>query len=167
MIDSKPSKSARKRKYAELQLLGEKLVELTDSQLCDIVDEPRLVDAVREARSMNSHGARRRQNQLIGKIMRDIDADPIQRALELLGRQSQRDNQVFREAERWRDRLLAEGSTGLAEFRVLVGDDCEAMEIHLRDFSSTGRDAARKTASRQIFREIHAKLLARMQSRSL
>jgi ribosome-associated protein len=166
-MESKPSKSARKREFAELQLLGEKLVELTDSQLLDIVDDQRLVDAVRDARSMNSHGARRRQNQLIGKIMRDIDAEPIQRALDSLGRRSQLDNQVFREAERWRDRLLAEGSAAIAEFRVLAGDNCETMEKHLRDFTSSSRDAVRKTASRQIFRQIHAKLLARMRSRSL
>lgn len=167
MTESKPSKSARKRQFVELQTLGEKLVELTDAQLLGMVDDQRLIDAVRQARSMKSHGARRRQNQLIGKIMRDIDADPIQRALEALGRQSHLDNRVFREAERWRDRLLVEGSAALAEFRVLAGDDCETLEKHLRDFSAASRDAARKTASRQIFREIHAKLLARMQNRSL
>lgn len=167
MTESKPSKSARKRQYAELQTLGEKLAELTDTQLLDIIDDQRLIEAVRQARSMKSHGARRRQNQLIGKIMRDIDAEPIQHALDSLGRQSQLDNKVFKEAERWRDRLLAEGPAAIAEFRVLAGDDCEIIEKQLREFASSQRDAARKTIYRQIFREIHAKLLAKMQSRSV
>jgi ribosome-associated protein len=167
VTDSKPSKSARKREFAELQLLGEKLVELTDGQLLDMVDDQRLVDAVRQARSMNSHSARRRQNQLIGKIMRDIDAEPIQRALESLNRQPQLDNQVFRQAERWRDRLLGEGSAAIAEFRVLAGNDCDALQKHLRDYASSNRDAARKTAARQLFREVHAKLQAKMQRRGL
>ena len=167
MTESKPSKSARKRQYAELQILGEKLLELSDGQLLDIVDDQRLVEAVRQARSMKSHGARRRQNQLIGKIMRDIDAEPIQHAIDLLGRRSQQDNQVFRESERWRDRLLVEGPAALEEFRVFAAGDCEAIEEHLRDFASTHRDAARKSASRQIFREIHRILLAKMQNRVL
>lgn len=167
MTDAKPSKSALKRQYAELQLLGERLIELTDAQLIDIVNDQRLVEEVRLARSINSHGARRRQNQLIGKIMRDIDAEPIRTAIDALGRQSQLDNRVFREAERWRDRFLAEGATAIAEFRVQAEGDSETLEMHLRDYTSATGDTAKKTAYRQIFREIHVKLLAKMQSRSL
>jgi ribosome-associated protein len=165
--DSKPSKSARKRLFTDLQQLGERLIELTDSQLIEIVDEQRLVDVVREAREINSHGAMRRQKQLIGKIMRDIDAEPIRSAIDALGRQSQLDNQVFREAERWRDRMIAEGSAAIEEFRALVGDDSEALERHLRDYATAGSETTRKTAFRQIFREIYAKLPAKMQKRGL
>jgi ribosome-associated protein len=109
----------------------------------------------------------RRQKQLIGKIMRDIDAEPIRSAIDALGRQSQLDNQVFREAERWRDRMIAEGSAAIEEFRALVGDDSEALERHLRDYATAGSETTRKTAFRQIFREIYAKLPAKMQKRGL
>jgi ribosome-associated protein len=109
----------------------------------------------------------RRQKQLIGKIMREIDAAPIQRAIDALGRQSQLGNQVFREGERWRERMIAEGSAAVAEFRALCGDDCEALQRHLRDHATAGSETTRKTAYRQIFREIHAKLPAKMQKRSL
>ncbi|MEQ9563912.1 MAG: ribosome biogenesis factor YjgA, partial [Woeseiaceae bacterium] len=165
MNDSKPSKSARKRQFADLQQLGERLIELTDSQLTDIVKEQGLVDAVREARDIQSHGAMRRQKQLIGKIMRDIDAAPIRTAMEALGRQSQLENRSFKEAERWRDRMIAEGSPAIEEFRVLCDDDGESLERLLRDHRTAGTETTRKTAYRQIFREIHARLPAKVQKR--
>jgi ribosome-associated protein len=162
--DSKPSKSARKRQFAELQELGELLVGLTDAKLVEIVAEPRLVEAVRHARSINAHGALRRQKQLIGKIMRDIDADPIRRAIDALDQRSQQDSRVFRDAERWRDRLCAEGAAAIVEFRALTGKDCEALAKRLQEHAAASRQTVRKTAYRQIFREIHKELLAKMQN---
>jgi ribosome-associated protein len=105
VTESKPSKSALKRQFTELQVLGESLIELTDAQLTAIVADPKLIDAVRLARSTNSHGALRRQKQLIGKLMRGIDAEPVRIAIDALNRRPQADKRVFREAEAWRDRL--------------------------------------------------------------
>jgi ribosomal 50S subunit-associated protein YjgA (DUF615 family) len=96
--------------------------------------------------------------------MRDIDADPIRRAIDALGQRSQQDSRVFRDAERWRDRLCAEGAAAIVEFRALTGKDCEALAKRLQEHAAASRQTVRKTAYRQIFREIHKELLAKMQN---
>jgi ribosome-associated protein len=84
--ESKPSKSARKREYLALQKLGEDLVTLRESELLSIPLDEDLLEAVREARRIKAHGALRRQKQYIGKLMRHVDPEPINAALERLRR---------------------------------------------------------------------------------
>ena len=86
MTDSKPSKSARKREYLALQKLGEELLTLRESELLDIALDEDLLEAVLEARQIRSHGALRRQKQYIGKLMRQIDPEPLRAALARLRR---------------------------------------------------------------------------------
>jgi len=80
-MQTKPSKSARKRAHHALQALGERLVSLTDEQLAALPLDDALRDAVLLARRTRSHGALRRQRQLIGKLMTRADADTIREAL--------------------------------------------------------------------------------------
>ena len=80
MNQPKPSKTAKKREYLELQDLGVQLTTLTDEQLESIHIDEDLLRAVREARRMTSHGALRRQRQLIGKLMRQTDPSPLRSA---------------------------------------------------------------------------------------
>ncbi len=164
MTESKPSKSALKRQFTELQVLGESLIELTDTQLTAIVADPKLIDAVRLARSTNSHGALRRQKQLIGKLMRGIDAEPIRIAIDALNRRPQADKRVFREAEAWRDRLCSDAKDSLAEFRTHTGSSSPVLQQLVADHAGTTLEAARKALARQIFREVHKELSAKMQS---
>lgn len=77
MTDAKPSKSAKKRQYHALQDVGERLIELTDEQLGQIDTDEQLIEQVKIAKKMSAHGALRRQKQLIGKLMRNIDSAPI------------------------------------------------------------------------------------------
>lgn len=83
--EPRPSKSARKRHMTALQELGEALTLLSDRQLAAVpLDDERLSLAVREARRIRQHGAKRRHLQYIGKLMRDIDATPIAEAVDKL-----------------------------------------------------------------------------------
>lgn len=86
MTESKPSKSARKREYLALQKLGEELLTVREPDLLGIELEDELLEAVLEARRIKSHGALRRQKQYIGKLMRQIDPQPIRAALARLRR---------------------------------------------------------------------------------
>lgn len=80
-----PSKSARKRQMTALQSLGEALTTLSDRQLQKIpLDDERLALAVREARGIRQHSARRRQLQYIGKLMRNVDVAPVAEAFAAL-----------------------------------------------------------------------------------
>jgi ribosome-associated protein len=79
-----PSKSQRKREASALQNLGEKLVTLTPAQLHRMPLPEALRDAVLAAQNIIGRSAGRRQRQLIGKLMRQIDPDPIRAALDRL-----------------------------------------------------------------------------------
>lgn len=84
MTDLKPSKSARKREFLALQKLGEELIALHESDLQEMGLDEELLEAVLDARQIKSHGALRRQKQYIGKIMRQIDPEPIRAAMKRL-----------------------------------------------------------------------------------
>jgi ribosome-associated protein len=66
-------RSARKRASHELTKLGEELVALRPEQVAALALPERLEDAVVEARRLTSFGAKRRQTQYIGKLMRQLD----------------------------------------------------------------------------------------------
>jgi ribosome-associated protein len=84
--DTKPSKSARKREYLALQKLGEELITIRESDLQSMPLDEDLLEAIMETRRIKSHGALRRQKQYIGKLMRHVDPEPINAALERLRR---------------------------------------------------------------------------------
>jgi ribosome-associated protein len=103
---SPPSKSQRKRDMTALQALGERLVELDPRQLAALDLPERLADAVTLARGVTRHEARRRQMQFIGRLMREVDAEPIEAALARLARGPAQEKARFAALERWRTRLL-------------------------------------------------------------
>jgi len=78
------SKSQRKRESTALQVMGAQLVKLSGDQLARIAMPESLREAIVECRRLTKHEAIRRQMQYIGKIMRDIDADPIMEQLNAL-----------------------------------------------------------------------------------
>ena len=79
-----PSKSSRKREAHALQKLGEQLVQMRAAELALLPLPETLRDAIDEARRLTSRGALARQRQYIGKLMRDIDVEPIVAALAAL-----------------------------------------------------------------------------------
>ena len=79
--DERPSKSARKRAAHAAQALGERLIALKESDLAKLPLPDVLADAIREAKRIKARGGLARQRQYIGKLMRDIDLEPIEAAL--------------------------------------------------------------------------------------
>lgn len=162
MSVSKPSKSARKREYLALQSLGEKLIGLNADQLANIPLDERLLDAVMRAKSMKAHGALRRQKLLIGKLMRDIDPEPIRAALEEIGRDERLARDLFRDSERWRDRIAAEGADGLSEFFGLIGSENRDLQEQSRAHDAATDDRTRRLIRRRIFSEVHRELARKL-----
>jgi ribosome-associated protein len=109
------SKSARKREAASLQELGVKLSALPDQEIKALDLPDSLFVALRDLRRLPSHGAQIRQRQYIGKLMRDIDPEPV--LAKLAERKQRHDVEIrhFQQIERWRDRLLSEPATAVAE----------------------------------------------------
>ncbi len=160
MTDSKPSKSERKRSQALLQDLGEQLIGLHDDLLDGLTLDERLRTAIREARRMTSNEARRRQKQFIGKLMRDVDAEPINTLFAKRKADDRRHKRVFANAERWRDRLLKEGREASRVFEAETGHVDPELANLLDELDRCHSDRTESTLRRKLFRRIHETLAA-------
>ena len=107
-LRERPSKTRRKQESHDLQSLGEALLELPDDHLATLGLGESLVDAIRTGRRIKSHEARRRQMQLIGKLMRSADVEPIRQAVADMQLGRARDSLALHQAERWRAELIAD-----------------------------------------------------------
>ena len=155
MPNNKPSKNARKREQQALVKLGEQLVALKDSELVTIELSEELLRAIRAAAGMKSHGALRRQKLLIGKLMRQADAEQIRITLTALGASDRREKKLFAGAERWRDKLINDDKQALVDFETHIGaSDAELRQL-LDDLKMAVNDKTEKTLKRQVFRRIH------------
>jgi ribosome-associated protein len=151
-----PSKSSRKRAAHAAQDLGAELISMRDSDL-DALNLPEiLVDAVREARRITSRGGLARQRQYIGKLMRDVDPEPIRAYLASLNTISARDAERFKRVEGWRERLIVEGAPALEElerWRPGLDRDEWARRVSAAR-EERARTAATGVAGRELFRAL-------------
>ena len=103
------SKTKRKQAMDELQDLGEELVTLSTDRIKKINIPEDLRDAVRAAQRMTRHDeARRRQMQYIGKLMRNVEVEPIRDALALVRGESASETAKLHRLEQLRSTLLAD-----------------------------------------------------------
>lgn len=79
--EGRPSKSERKRASHLLQTLGDEVAALPASRLNALTLPDNLREAIRELHRTKSHEGRRRQLQFIGKLMRQVDPEPLQEAV--------------------------------------------------------------------------------------
>ncbi|HEC19392.1 MAG TPA: DUF615 domain-containing protein [Gammaproteobacteria bacterium] len=114
-IEEEKSKSQIKREMHALQDLGKELVNLPKEQFERIELPEELHDAIIEARRIHQHGAHKRQLQYIGKLMRGVDADALREQVDTITGHSRQAVAALHHIERWRDRLLHDGDTALAE----------------------------------------------------
>jgi ribosome-associated protein len=163
VAQTKPSKTARKREYLLLQELGERLVGFTAGELQELPLDERLREAVLAASTMTAKGALRRQKQLIGKLMRDADADAIRRALDARCADDRMAKRAFAEAERWRDRIVSEGQPAIVEYQQATGATVETLGELVTELQRTANEHVAKTIRRRIFQNVHGALLARAQ----
>jgi ribosome-associated protein len=146
------SKTQRKNEMLELQALGAALVELSDAQLDQFTLEPRLREAVDEAKRIKSHGAKKRQIQYIGRLMRDVDAEPIRAALAALEGGSAQATARHRRLEAWRERLMVDDEA-LTEFAAEhPGADLQALRTLIRNARKEAKEQKPPRAYRELFR---------------
>jgi ribosome-associated protein len=106
--DLAPSKTRRKAAMHALQDLGEAMVRLSPARLSALALPERLSDAIAEARHITRWEARRRQMQFIGRLMRDVDPEPIQAQLDQWSGGPSAEKARIANVERWRTRLMGE-----------------------------------------------------------
>ena len=114
MDDERISRTQKKKDARALQKLGEELVGLSAEQMAGIDLPEELRNAVNAALKMKAHGARRRQLRRIGRLMRGVDPEPIQNALENIHQGDHKKKMAFKKIEKWRDELK-QGNQALIE----------------------------------------------------
>ncbi len=149
-----PSKSEVKRQMLALQALGEELTGLSDRQLAELpIGDERLLGAIRETRNIRSKNALRRHLQFVGKLMRDVDPDPIRSALDAMKRPARQQTATFHELEQLRDAVLAAGAGGadLVLQRWPEADRQQLRQLILQHQRESQRNRP-PAASRKLFR---------------
>jgi ribosome-associated protein len=156
-LPDEDSKTQRKKQMLALQDIGKILVELPAPQLAKIPLEHPLSGAIAEARRLKSHEAKRRQLQYIGKLMRNVDVEPITQALNKVQLKGQLNKAKFHQVERWRDKLIAEGDTIVQEF---VKQFPKTNSQHLRQLIRKSQQDAKTEkntgADTALFRYLHS-----------
>ncbi|NNC97606.1 MAG: DUF615 domain-containing protein [Gammaproteobacteria bacterium] len=116
--DDAPSKSALKRDSTAKQKIGETLATLSASRL-EQLDLPAtlhraLLDLKRlMAKGSRAHGGMKRQKQYVGKLMRQIDVEPLETKLREWAAETMASKELSHQIEQWRDRLIHEGTAAI------------------------------------------------------
>lgn len=151
-FEARPSKSQRKRDSLALQDLGVELVGLAAGQLARIELPAPLRAAVRDAQGISSNGAKRRQMQYIGRLMRAADAAPIRAALAAIQGVSAAAKAREQRLERLRQALL-ETEDGLADIaRAFPAADLRQLRQLRRNALKEQAQGKPSRAFREIFR---------------
>lgn len=158
--DEQPiSKTRRKQQMHALQALGERIVKLPAPQLARLVLPEDLRSAVDEARRIKHHEGLRRQMQYIGKLMRSLDAEAIERQLAVDDERHNQAVHLMHRAEHWRDGLL-DGSLSLTDFidqnPAAATRGLPALVAQARREKSANRPPRQQ---RQLYRLLHELLL--------
>ena len=145
------SKSEIKRDAEDLKQLGEKLVNLTKTNLTKVPLDDSLKDAIELAQRLQKE-ARRRQLQYIGKLLRSIDAEPIREALEKIENKHNQQQAMLHKLEILRDELVAKGDTALTD---LLNEHPSADRQQLRNLIRAAQKEKEQNKPSKAYREIY------------
>ena len=153
------SKTDLKRESAELQALGEALLNLRGNPFDALPLDDKLRDAIVEARRITNFEGKRRQMQFIGKLMRKQTPevlDAVRAALDAQDRPNEQATAALHEAEAWRDRLIADDDALGAWIETHPGTDAQQLRALVRQARKDHKTGAPGEAPRQgrAYREI-------------
>jgi ribosome-associated protein len=159
--EGRPSKSQLKRDSEAMQDLGIELTELSRAQLREFALPEELLQAVLAAQTITSHSALKRQRKFIGKLLRDIDPEPIQQQLARLKNTSAEAIHELHLIERWRDRLLTGGDQDINAFlESYPGADRQKLRQLVRDAHRERQAAAPPRSARLLFKALRESIAA-------
>jgi len=145
------SKSEIKRDAEELKRLGVELVELGKNALEKMPLDDDLRAAIELAQKIKKEG-RRRQLQLVGKMMRSRDVEPIRQALDKLKNRHNQQVSLFHKLEALRDRLVDEGDEAISEvLRLYPEADRQQLRVLIRNAQKEKAANKPPKSYRQIF----------------
>ena len=145
------SKSEIKRDAEELKRLGSELVELSKNSLDKIPLDEDLRAAIELAKKIKKEGYRR-QIQLIGKMLRSRDEEPIRLALDKLKNRHNQQVALFHKLEMLRDRLIEQGDEAIPDVLTLYPHaDRQQLRSMIRNAQKEKASEKPPKSSRQIF----------------
>ena len=149
----RPNKTQIKKNMAVLFALSEEISELSATQLKFLELPENIYKAVVEVSGMPHKGARKRLLKFITGQLHKVDVEPI---LEKLARMKNKSADAVREhhiAERWRDKLIAEGNEGLTELlNEQPHADRQLLRQLLRNAQKEAEAAKPPKSSRLLYR---------------
>ena len=151
----RPSKSQRKREMTALQDLGESLLRLTAAELARVDLPEALREAIGEMARIGSHEARRRHRQYIGKLMRQVDPEPLRAAIEDATGESKQAVALMHRCERLRDALLADDAALEAVLAELPDADVQQLRATIRATRREHSEGRPPRHARQLYRWLH------------
>lgn len=153
-----PSRSDQRRAALEVFELGEILVALSAAQLAKLPIPDDLLPHIRDTQRIPSHIARKRQLAFLAKQMRredDATLEAIRDALDAGGAAARQETATLHRVEAWRERLLAEGDTALAQLLDLHPDaDSQGLRQLVRNTLEERKRNKPPRAYRELFREL-------------
>jgi len=150
--DEPVSKTRRKREMTELQSLGAALAGLPESQLDQMQLEAKLRQALADAKRITSHEAKRRQIQYIGRLMREVDPEPIRAQLAAVEGRSAQASAAHRRLEAWRERLLADDGALTVFASEHPRADLQEIRSLIRSARKEQKEGKPPRAYRELFR---------------
>jgi ribosome-associated protein len=155
--DLEKSRTRLKKEAIARQKMGEKLVLLSDDQLNRMNLPAALLEAIQSVRTITSHGARRRQMQYVGVLMRRVDAKPIEQALTAIDQGDYQRAKAFHRIEAWRDQLVGGNDEVIHEIINLYPDaDRQRLWQLVRSARKAVQNNAPRKSARHLFRYLNA-----------
>jgi len=102
------SRTQLKLEAEKLQSIGLKLCDLSTSKLKALDLPSNLLEAILAMQKITSNGAKRRQSQYIGKLMRNFDTTELNTIITFWDQQELKEKQHFHNIELWRKKLVEE-----------------------------------------------------------
>ncbi len=112
----KKSRTAVKREAEGLQKLGERLACFSVDQIKAMNIPEELKKAVLNVKSIKKFGAKRRQYQYIGSIMRKIDPDIVVNAMDKISMGRYIALEKIKQIEKWRDDFINDPDDFIEKF---------------------------------------------------
>jgi len=147
-----PSRTQRKREALDLQKIAARLVSLGPAELAQVPLPIEVTEAIETCKRIRSHEARRRQLQFLGKLMRRIDINLIEKALERIDGDSASARYEIHQLEQWRERLISDPDALTEYLSAHPHADRQELRHQLTRVRKAGDDARRKTEARALFR---------------
>lgn len=145
------SKSEIKRDAEHLKKLGESLINLNPANLAKIPLDDNVRDAIELAQKLKME-ARRRQIQYIGKLLRNVDPEPIQEALDKVENRHNQQLALLHKLEQTRDQLVEQGD---AILNALIVEYPDLDRQHLRNLIRAAQKEKAANKPPKNYREIY------------